>query len=877
MTFNSKVPSSFLRFSVMMFFVLAPSLFSVWAMEKTPVEVKSASELDYPPFCVVREDGSPDGFSVRLLKAVGEQVGLKIIDVKVAPWAEIKDDLKKGTIDVLPLVSRSRERDEYFDFSVPYLQLHGTIFVRVDDHRVHGEADLRGKEVIVMRGDTAHEYAVRKKLTDKLILTDTFEEAMRALSAGKHDAVLAQRLMGVDLLRRLKIDNVVPVDRKLTFRDPRPQGTRVVGFQQNFCFAVREGNAELLAKLNEGLALVKADGVYDELFEEWLLSRFDPGRTYRELTKRILVVAVLVVAVVAALAFLWVKSLRRQIDRKTRDLREQVLQREEAESELRKYQERKLELFRECLDISADAVFIIDRESMTFEDVNRTACESVGYAREELLGMGPQDIKPRLAKETLMAKFDRVITGEDESGLIETTHRRKDGGEFPVEVYLRAIQSEEKTLLIATARDVTERLKIRDELMAAKERAEAGEQAKGEFIANMSHEIRTPMNGVMGMAQLLRTTQLDDEQSEYVNLIMSSSESLLEIINDILDFTKLEMGRLTLERECFQIRRVANDVIKLLAPRASDKGVEVNLNVQEDVPDEALGDPGRLKQILMNLVGNAIKFTEKGTVSLEVRNAPGAGDENVCELMFVVRDTGIGIGKEALASIFEKFTQVDASSTRRSGGTGLGLSIVSQLVGLMSGRIDVKSEIDEGSEFTVVIPFALSVDMLADGDIDEAKRSVLENEPLFEGERALIVEDNPVNQKLIEKLLLKAGISSDVAETGEIALNKVKERRYDIVFMDVRMSGMDGLETTRGIRQLEEAKDLASVREERLPIVALTAHAYENDRRKCLDAGMDDYLAKPIKKRDFLRVLNDYLANSRTPPSPPENANSGGA
>ncbi|HEX2066975.1 MAG TPA: ATP-binding protein, partial [Candidatus Thermoplasmatota archaeon] len=374
---------------------------------------------------------------------------------------------------------------------------------------------------------------------------------------------------------------------------------------------------------------------------------------------------------------------------------------------------------------------------------------------------------------------------------------------------------------------------VEQALRAARQAAEEAARAKADFLANMIHEIRTPMNAVIGMTQLLGQTPLTPEQAECVRTLRSSGEHLLTVINDILDYSKIEADKGELEQVPLDLRGCVEECLAIVGPRAKEKGLEARAAFAPGVPERIVGDPARLRQVLLNLLSNAVKFTDRGTVAVHVEAKPLGGGRH--ELHFAVADTGMGIPPEKFDRLFRSFSQVDSSTTRTHGGTGLGLAISKRLVELMGGRIWAESTPGKGSTFH----FTLNASQAIPPVPAAASAFAPDPAPPPRGLAVLLAEDNPVNQRVALRMLERLGLAADVAGNGEEAVDAVQRRAYDVVLMDVQMPRLDGFGATRRIRALPLARQPY--------IVAMTADAMPGDRERCLEAGMDDYLSKPVR------------------------------
>lgn len=504
--------------------------------------------------------------------------------------------------------------------------------------------------------------------------------------------------------------------------------------------------------------------------------------------------------------------------------------------------------FKSLLEQLTDAIYFtsIDGEFLEF---NRATVELLGYTREEMqeLNVAQTYVNP----EDRNRFHDRIMS-EGEVVDYEIKLRKKNGETIDCLVTASLRMDAEGRALgyQGIIRDITLRKKA-EALQRAKDLAEQANKFKAEFLANMSHEIRTPINAIIGMVHLLHQTPLTEKQIEYLHAIDNSADNLLQLINDILDFSKIEAGKLQLEEKSFNIRAVIEQLVSTMRFKATEKGVDLTLQIDDDVPEAVAGDPLRLNQIMLNLISNAIKFTHTGSITVTVKLIDVM--DNRARMYFNVRDTGIGIPPDRLGSIFESFTQANMDTTRIYGGTGLGLAIVKKLIDMLNGAIMVKSKLGEGSEFIFEIDFVITRDN-PDMQLLETSEAAI---PDLGNCRLLIADDHPINQLVTSELLRHAwpDMSIEVAATGKEVLEKLNTHQFDLILMDVQMPEMNGLDATRAIRLLPDQRA-------KIPIVAFTAYATTGEVEKCLQAGMDDYISKPVVPALLCRKIYDQLVRS---------------
>ncbi|MFW6249123.1 MAG: ATP-binding protein, partial [Bacteroidota bacterium] len=491
-------------------------------------------------------------------------------------------------------------------------------------------------------------------------------------------------------------------------------------------------------------------------------------------------------------------------------------------------------------------MLILDSETGDIKDANQSALNYYGYSKEELLSLNISDINI-LDKQNIEEEKERAIKENREHNYFR--HRLKDGSIRDVAVYSSKIEDEKIKMQYAIIFDITERRKAEKELEKAKNFAEEANRVKSFFVSNISHEIRTPLNAIIGLSELLLEDEnLTPEQLENLNSIKYSSDHLLSVINDVLDFSKLEAGKVELEKTDFDLYKLVKESSKTIEFKTKEKNIGLNVSILPDTPRILVGDPSRLRQILLNLLSNAVKFTSKGHIDINVRVLKS--EEDKVKLRFSVSDTGIGIPEEKQSELFQNFTQADINTSRKFGGTGLGLSICKKLVELQGGEIGLKSLEGMGSTFWFELEYQIS-----------EKAFIPDTEKLdtriknLKGMKILLVEDDKMNQFVMSRLLRKWQSQVDIAENGMEAVEKLKTQKYDVVLMDMHMPQLNGIEATKLIRN-----QTSEVLDHEVPIIALTADVTNETRKLVKEAGMNNFITKPSEQEDiYQRIVHTIL------------------
>jgi len=879
-----------------------------WAAQRPAAQrVVRVGLYENPPKVYTGEGGQAAGLFPELLDELARLEGWQL-QYQACEWAACLELLAQGRLDLMPDVAYSPERDQRFDFHTVSVASSWSQVYAAPQRRITTLRDLAGRRIALLAGGVQQSYFHQLMAGAGLDYTEvpvtTLAQGYAAVAEGRADAVLTNSFYAAANAARYRL-----------------QETPIVLLPSTLYFATGQGrNADLLARVDQHLRGWRNDSesVYFRALRRAMAA--PPELHVPGWVRWALPVLAALGALLAGVALL----LRWQVGQRTAALARtaQALERERAGLE-QQVEERtaRLRAIADSLQRATEeqqAVFdaatvgiLLSRDSCIVR-CNRTLERLLGHPPGALQGQGTRTLYPDEASflATRQRIFDDVAAHGFHSEELPLAHR--DGHAVWCRLMVQAIDRQDPAKgLAGTVEDIT----VQRAAIAAVERARAlaedAAQAKADFLANMSHELRTPMNSVIGLTHLALRSAPPTALREQLLKIQRSGQHLLGVVNDILDYSRIDAGKLALECIGFDLDRLLDDVMALVAERARTKGLATRIDVADDVPRHLVGDPLRLRQVLLNYTHNAVKFTEHGEVALRVTRAPGHGtttegatDGNAAWLRFEVRDTGIGLSEAQRARLFQSFQQADTSTTRRYGGSGLGLAIAKRLAGLMHGEVGVDSVPGQGSTFwftarldtatgplpeaaPALLPPAVSAAAgaldteapagpdaaTADGNAQAADAPTPEDADDTEdtdgpaalaGARVLLVEDNDLNQEVALALLHHLGLQVDVAGDGAEAVARVQQQAYDAVLMDVQMPVMDGLSATRAIRRLPAGAGL--------PILAMTANAMREDRARCLAAGMDDHLAKPIEPEQLIAKLQRWLRPAGPPPDIPADA-----
>jgi len=761
-----------------------------WLREHPTIRV--GIDQSFAPFEWLDEENNYQGMVADYLKILSAKLGVEFSIIKGKSWQQTLDMAKRGELDMLTDANITPERKEYLDFTQPYMTSPVVIISDTRKGYIGELSNLYGKQVAIESGYFMQDILQREHPEIQLILTEDEPEALHLLAQSKAEAYIGD---GVSLNYFIQ---------QLGFLNLRFSGSTSYSSQHRM--AVTQNNQELLSILNKTLASIRQEEK-DAIMQRWLGLHIEQGIKL----KTVLFYLMLGLGILFVLMIYTVKLKGSQ----------QAL----AESEAK---------LSEILNNLSVYVYLKDLQGK-YIYANSMVCQLFQTSLDRLVGQEDEDFfDPDTAAR--LRKIDQDVLSQGKKVSLEEKNTVNKTGvtafytstKLPLRNTLGEIYA-----LLGVSTDITE-------LVNAKKAADAANQAKSQFLSNMSHEIRTPLNGVIGIGQLLKDTGLTREQTELVDTMNDSGLNLLDIINDILDYSKIESGKIELEHAPFNLNNLIEDIIKLLSPAAREKDLTIEY-INSEKRWSLIGDSTRIRQVITNLIGNAIKFSNKGKISVSLMIENQTKEKVTFRLSIV--DKGIGISKEHLSVIFDDFSQADNTTTRKYGGSGLGLTISQKLVQLMGGKIKVNSELNKGSEFS----FTLTLNRTEYHHTEKRNESISSHRQLS---KVLLVEDDRVNQMVAKKMLIKLNCEILVAANGKEAVQLYSEDHFDLVFMDVQMPIMNGIEATRLIR--ENFKSTT-------PIIALTANVMKDDREECINAGMNDILFKPVKINDLEAILDKWI------------------
>ncbi len=775
--------------------------------------LRHGAEPDWPPIEYI-ENGKYQGIASDYLHIVEQKLGIKIELVPGLTWEESLKRARNREIDLLPCAGASDDRRQYLLFTRPYLSFPLVIVTRNDAPFVSGLDSLIGRSIAVPRDYYTHKLLERDYPSIRKVLVNDDLEALKAVSLGRGDAFIGNLGVASYMIQKNGLTN-------LKIAAPTHYEN------SDISFAIRSDWPELAAMVQKALDSITPEQ-HNQIRNRWMTVRYEYGIN----TKRVLKVflwAGLVSAAVLLVFFFWNRSLTRQI-----------VERRRAEEALRNANHNLENIFNASMPLAVTGA------NLKMLQVNDAYCNLLGISQEEAPGPVTQAFM-RESKEAVAGRLQAIMQGKS-SLETETRFRRADGSLIDCFIVSKPYRDDSGHLIgmVETFLNVTELKRTVEELHRAKEEADRANRTKSEFLANMSHEIRTPMNAILGFSELLAAHAKNDRDREYLAAIRSSGKSLLELINDILDFSKIEAGKLNVEYAPVSLDSLLKEIGQIFSQKLEARGLELFIETDFTMRGQPLLDESRLRQILINLVGNAVKFTDSGHIKIAARLEQTSRQGNTAALTMKVEDTGIGIPPEQRGRIFEAFEQAPGQNHAKYGGTGLGLAITRRLVELMRGLISLESRVGQGSTFTIHFP-SVEIAPLPHADLIEKEEAP---HYVFKPARVLVADDIAINRELVKAYLAGCELEIDEAEDGDQAIEAARRNRPDLILMDIKMPRVDGCTATQ---RLKADPELSTI-----PVIGITASVskYEENRIREI---FDDFMHKPVSQAALLEKLARFL------------------
>ncbi len=773
--------------------------------------IKMCIDPNWEPLEYIDSNGIHKGFSADYFELLRERLGINVEVLATESWSDSLVAFAERRCDIFPQVAKTPDRLKKMLFTPPYLNIQNVIIGRLSQKNIHDIHQLKGKRIGVIEGYAYVEILKRKHPELKLTLVKNSQDGLTKVSGNQLDVMIDFISSASFHIEKLSLSNLKFIGK-------------TEGMDLSLGISAHKDQEILIGILTKGVNSI-SDEEIQALKKKWI--NIDLKQDYTLLFK---VIGISIITLL--LLLIWSFTLKRAIKSNTKKLEDRE-----------KYA-------RMLFETSPVGLALCDMDG-SLVDVNPAYCKIIGYSKEETLKLTYWDVTPKSYEKEEAALLESLNkTGK--YGPYEKYYIHKDGRQIPVRLNGQIIDQFGQKYIWSSVEDITEakenERKLKDTNFYLEEKVfertkelEEASKAKTNFLATMSHELRTPLNGIISPVEILITYEgYSSEQSELLEIAEASSKQMYHIINDILDFSKIESGKLVFEKLNYSLSDEVRKIERILSSSIEEKGIDFSYNIDSILPEEINGDPTRLTQVLLNLINNAVKFTQEGSIKLEIN---AKGDH---QIIFLVKDTGIGIPKDQVEQLFSPFVQADSSTTRRFGGTGLGLSIVKNLVELQGGKVEVNSEQGRGSTFSFTLPLVEKLDL----EKDKTREIKLLNFP--KKLRILVAEDNPINQLVIKKMILKFGFEIHIVGNGQLALEEIQKKQYDIILMDWQMPVLDGVQATKKIRALGgKFKDQV--------IIGLTANVFDEDIQTCLNSGMNDVLKKPLLFDDLKEVLSrDY-------------------
>jgi two-component system sensor histidine kinase EvgS len=784
-----------------------------WLAQNNTVRVRF---VDYPPYQILQDNKPPQGIAIEYLKLIEARTGIKFkYEATNQPFAEFIESMKQGKgPDMTALITPTPEREPYLSFTKPYLSSPYVIFIREEDNPILDIQGLAGKTVAVPRGFVVQEQLESNYPKIKPALFDSDEKALKAVAIGQADAYIGNLAVASHIIHQKGLSHL-----KVTATAPFGN--------QDISMGTRRDLPELTSIIDKALASITEEEK-TAIRNKYLAIKFEQGINKAEVMKWALIVGGTAAGVIFLFVF-W----NARLSKETR-------MRKESEAQLRGFLER----------MPIAACLVDKQENMYYH--NKRFIDLFGYKHEEIKTLSdwwPKAYPDDQYRQYVIETWSDCVRRSEEKGTdIEAKEYRvtcKDGQVREMEISGIVLGDR----YLATLIDNTERNRAKDQQVAAKEAAEAANQAKSIFLASMSHELRTPLNAILGFSGMLaRGKNATSDQQQKLSIINRSGQHLLSMINDVLDLSKIEAGRIELQEDPFDLVALVKEIGVIIQSRANAKGLSVVLEAESISVPYVKADMGKLRQILINLLGNAVKFTDEGGVTIRCTTEPIPQEPKHCHIVIEVEDTGPGIDPSRQAQIFEPFMQGSDAHVRK--GTGLGLSICKKYADFMGGTIELESEVGKGSIFRVRLPAENAEAADVKIPVDDKLR-VVGLTPTQKTWRILIADDNRENLLLMKSLLEEVGFVVIEAENGQEAVAAFKKESPDLVWMDMRMPVMDGYEAVRHIRQCSGG--------DTVPIIAVTASAFREQRQDILAAGCNDMVIKPFQAQEIFEVMGRFL------------------